>query len=367
MVRITDLEGRNEQKSDKAALGFAKMLRRLRRFFLQDMVHWRQAYPDHFIFEHDLFQSDSWRDWESRALAMTEERLAEVSPTLKDAVLEIASAIQSGKYGLSQGITELKDGQKTITSSTEKIVDFVHRQNTTLSYLLLFLSQPQPGLLEPLSRNGVLEQLCSTLGVLIPPQTYTSSDVYSATQTAQQHLPQSSPSAASFPSPQSHFSAPTSAHAASGSNASPSTNRSIPGSSPTLTPSTFKPSDPKPKSTITSTSPPLGPYPKLMDTKIDSVANLMKEYTVGWKGQPGLNGIHKINKCRKDERQLKHYSRRVHIYSSIDLFTSGQSGMVADVAARRLDLYRIKERLSLHQLDTRLKGLEDPEILALGV
>jgi hypothetical protein len=91
--------------------------------------------------------------------------------------------------------------------------------------------------------------------------------------------------------------------------ATPSTTNNQSSASP------FAPTAQSPPTSTLST----GPYPDLMDAKIDNVTDLMKEYTVGWKAQPDLHELYKVGDCRKTERQRKHWSRRTHIHSAVAL------------------------------------------------
>lgn len=55
---------RRKSKFDWSAYGFAKALKLLRRSFLQDSVFLKEEYPDHPVFEHEIFDSREYQEFE---------------------------------------------------------------------------------------------------------------------------------------------------------------------------------------------------------------------------------------------------------------------------------------------------------------
>jgi hypothetical protein len=100
----------------------------------------------------------------------------------------------------------------------------------------------------------------------------------------------------------------------------------------------------------------------MIDASVTTLPDLWREYTVGLNGYPSIRKLYEEDKCKKDERQRKHYSRRQHIYKAINILSTGQDAPSPDVVVKRMEGYRIKTNLSLYKLDTALKGMTDEAI-----
>ena len=79
------------QEEDYAAEALLELLKRLRRTFLQDIVHWRLSMPNLYIWENALFATDEYRSFESAALQESaireqtfDDRLALAMPLLTE-------------------------------------------------------------------------------------------------------------------------------------------------------------------------------------------------------------------------------------------------------------------------------------------
>lgn len=61
---------------DWSAYGFAKALKLLRRSFLQDSVYLKEDQPDHHIWEHPLFETPEYLEFEKQMKAHMETSMA---------------------------------------------------------------------------------------------------------------------------------------------------------------------------------------------------------------------------------------------------------------------------------------------------
>ncbi|OWZ80888.1 hypothetical protein C365_00714 [Cryptococcus neoformans Bt85] len=91
-------------RHDFTAEIFLRLLEYLAESFLQDAVHWKARYPNHFIWRHPLFHCPQWLEFEQyarRETALAEEDLVVLPPSMRQTM-----------PGLLQGFQMLSSNQR---------------------------------------------------------------------------------------------------------------------------------------------------------------------------------------------------------------------------------------------------------------
>jgi hypothetical protein len=96
----------------------------------------------------------------------------------------------------------------------------------------------------------------------------------------------------------------------------------------------------------------------MIDASVTTLPDLWREYTVGLNGYPSIRKLYEEDKCKKDERQRKHYSRRQHIYKAINILSTGQDAPSPDVVVKRMEGYRINFSKAVLKAWCKVRGIK---------
>ncbi|OXC68584.1 hypothetical protein AYX13_02788 [Cryptococcus neoformans] len=98
-------------RHDFTAEIFLRLLEYLAESFLQDAIHWKARYSNHFIWRHPLFHCPQWLEFEQyarRETALAEEDLVVLPPSIRQAMPELLQGFQmlssnQGEFQMQMG------------------------------------------------------------------------------------------------------------------------------------------------------------------------------------------------------------------------------------------------------------------------
>ncbi|KAK4700175.1 hypothetical protein P7C70_g6078, partial [Phenoliferia sp. Uapishka_3] len=285
-----------------AANGFLLLLRELRTVLIQDMVQLRKIHPTFFLFNHPLFSSPAFLQYEQHALRTISTKEDPADMRLRQAMPVLADQLKSGFNSVLQASRE----QASRAEATEKLVGLM---GTMLSDIFSGVA--------PIRLNA--EWPRSATGSTSAPTTSTSS--------------------ASAPPPGSTSATPSAPPPPAAAPSNPLTDllalTSISSTAASAT-SSFS-----------------------MSRTISSVTDLWREYDQGIGGRPAVRDVYEIkgHKWSSNDSERKHYQRRMTIVEKVKQLALQHTVREVDVAERLDEFCRSSHpKVSLSKLQSLIKG-----------
>ena len=291
--------------------------------FLQDVVHWRHRYPEFFLWDNELFQTDAFRSFEVNALRMSREREVSIDQRVKDALPVLAEQLSGLLSQHEKSISAL--GQR-VDEGLNSFNANLHAQSqmilTQLQAVKSLLSTPVPVTLPPITLPAAAPVI-----VQIPPFSI-SLDPSSSTSLLPPAL-EGDQTAAAGP-------------------VSSGLSTSTPGAA-ILSPAPI-PEHPRistPEQTF------------CMSRNVTSVQNLWTEYSVGLGGRSSVRFMYEQGglpnwRAKHGDSERHFYGTRKTIWTFIQEIARKRGSSNDDIAAR-LDGYRVKKGFSLNALSKALR------------
>jgi hypothetical protein len=308
--RKTALSAVSANKRDLAALGFIELLEAIREPLLQDSVHWRLKFPQHYLWRNPVFQSPEYLQWAAYACQETAKHTENVTPELAVVAPMLAEVINtqmsSMKAMMSEGFHQV-----SLTQTEMARTSLQQRQLLETSHLMYkALSQPQNIVIPPLlSFNNATPSSYATVATSSPYQ----ASLYSS--------------------------------------AAPVPVTTSPNAVDSFNPHTAQPVLP----------------PFRMDRSITTVVELLKEYRFGWNGKPSVESVYGVKgyMFKQDQTERKFYAGRMVILNFVMKLASTR-GTSEETVARVCDEHRSKAKI--HSLDKFIRILkEDNNALEMAI
>lgn len=105
--------------------GFLRLLQQLRSVFIQDSVMLRKKYPDHFVFQHQLFSTQAYVQYEHLFCSTLAEQPSPADLTIRMAMPLMEEKVTSGFASVIQGIDHLRNQMRVVTKITSLTGDIV--------------------------------------------------------------------------------------------------------------------------------------------------------------------------------------------------------------------------------------------------
>ncbi|KAE8231011.1 hypothetical protein CF326_g3980 [Tilletia indica] len=320
-----------------AARAFVRLLIRLRPVLLQDAVLWKKQHPHYYLWSHSLFSSPAFLQYEKELLVVlaspdttSEDRLRAMAPLIAEQMQSYAAATHSHFDLRTRAI------QTDIQNSIKVMMEVYEAQRKQQELQLLALQNALKGIF------GFL--VASAAGGGSTVSTSTSVDLFSS-MFAAPGGPARSTSASPAPSSSSGLSRPAS-------------------------PSQQTRGRVKQLPTQRGTMPGPRPMPSMsQDRGINTVTDLWREFKEGIRGLPSVEEMDQDwgNEWRKDEKDRKHYERRMRIIHKIRSLAV-QKKVAESVAVVMLEHARMQlKNKSLSKLSELIQSDADLSYPDLGL
>ena len=191
MYRLAYLADQNERAfvgthagrhHDLAAEAFLTLLKRLRKTFLQDSVQWRQRYPRHFLWEHELFSDAEYLEFERQARVTTITRTTNVPHDVRTAIPRLCDLWDMSNQSHSQHHQEtsaalaahgdlyrqILEQLASLNSSSKSIREALQEPRTITIPIQIPPTLPPPGVSNPADLLAHMTEQASALNVLAP-------------------------------------------------------------------------------------------------------------------------------------------------------------------------------------------------------
>lgn len=310
---------------DLAANGFIKLLKQLRKTFLQDSVQWRAQHPNSFLFQHPLFHGADFKAFEAAALATTELQVHQFDPSLREMAPSLEENLTSNFSLLRQALVPIAENVEISRREGHGRDAHIHSLRMQMATVIHAFSLPQPGPLSALRSNGTLHDvmmgLPASATVSLPGSTTSDSSVPTDSTTPTTLLP-----------PAGFATVPTLSE--------PSVSLSL---APVPNPAPYDPAGVSLPNRI------------IMNRSIKTVTDCWQEYQYGYNGMAAISVYYATwNGWKKDDKERKWFDRRKPVWETIKLLQAGPPVIPEEQAVARVESWRKSQKLELNGLSARL-------------